>query len=98
MEDASIQVLHDEEKACGTFYVLRDGDRLAEMTYTCSGPDRIVINHTEVDDSLRGQGVGRKLLDACVAWAEARGAQVSATCPYAKAQLEKNPSLRETRG
>jgi predicted GNAT family acetyltransferase len=48
-----------------------------------------------VDDSLRGQGAARKLLDTAVAWARETQTQVKATCPYAKAQFEKDPSIRD---
>jgi uncharacterized protein len=40
--------------------------RLAEMTYVTAGESGFIIDHTEVDQSLRGQGVGEKLLDEAV--------------------------------
>ena len=43
----------------GSFYVEREGNRLAEMTYSKAGTDRIIIDHTEVADKLRGEGVGK---------------------------------------
>ena len=41
----------------------------AEMTYTWAGKDRIIIDHTEVDDDLRGQGVGLQMVEAAVSFA-----------------------------
>lgn len=73
----------------------RDGRRIAEQAYKRKDDHHIVVVHTEVDDSLRGQGVARKLLDTLVAWARETGTRVAATCTYAKAQFEKDASIRD---
>jgi predicted GNAT family acetyltransferase len=57
-------------------------------------PDRKTINidFVEVDPSLRGQGVGKQLVDAAVAWAEAQGRHVVPLCSYARAVLARAKS------
>jgi predicted GNAT family acetyltransferase len=90
-----IEIKHEEAGDRGAFFVERDGTRLGEMVYRRVSPERVVIVHTEVSDALRGQGVARKLLDAAVAWARATGTQLGATCPYAKAQFEKDATIRD---
>jgi predicted GNAT family acetyltransferase len=55
----------------------------------------VIIDHTEVHAKLQGLGVARRLLDAAVGWARTTGTRVTATCPYAKAQFEKDPSIRD---
>jgi len=69
--------------------------RVAEMVYRRHAPDHVTVVHTEVDASLRGLGVARRLLDALVVWARATGTRVSATCPYAKAQFDKDLSIQD---
>lgn len=86
-------IQHQENGAKGAFYVETDGRRLAEMSYSRTHPTRVIVDHTEVDASLGGQGVGRKLLDALVQWARATGAQVVPLCSFAKAQFDKDPSI-----
>ena len=98
METAAGQPLsieHEESEHRGAFFFTKAGERLAEMAYTRTDESSIIVVHTEVDDSLRGLGVGRKLLDALVAWARATGTRVRATCPYARAQFEKDLSIRD---
>jgi predicted GNAT family acetyltransferase len=46
----------------GAAFIESDNKRLAEMTYSIASPNLIIIDHTEVDESLKGQGIGRKLL------------------------------------
>ena len=86
---------HYETGSKGAFFIENDGRRLAEMTYSRANPTLIIVDHTDVDPSLSGQGVGRKLLDALVSWARATGTKVIALCPFAKAQFDKDPSIRD---
>lgn len=88
-------IKHEDEASKGAFFVLKDGQRLAEMTYSRTNASLIIIDHTEVDASLSGQGVGRKLLGALVSWARGAGIKVVPLCPYAKAQFEKDSSIRD---
>jgi len=89
------QVRQRERDAKGAFYVERDGQRIAEMTYSRTNATIIIVDHTEVDASLSGEGVGRKLLGALVEWARATHTKVIPLCPFAKAQFDKDPSLRD---
>lgn len=86
---------HQDGGAKGAFYIQKDGQRLAEMTYSRTNPSMIIVDHTDVDASLSGQGVGRKLLDALVQWARATGTKVVPLCPFAKAQFNKDASIRD---
>ena len=89
-------IQHQEAGAKGAFFVQgTDGARLAEMTYSRTNATLIVIDHTEVDPSLGGQGVGRQLLNALVTWARDTGTKVIPLCPFARAQFGKDASIRD---
>lgn len=90
-----IPIERREHDGRGGFFVEREGIRLAEMTYVRVDDKRIIVDHTHVDERLRGLGVARRLLDAAVGWARDSGTSVSATCPYAKAQFEKDASIQD---
>lgn len=63
-------------------YVFRGADgAVAEMTYSKVGASQIIIDHTEVPDAFRGQGVGLKLVEQAVADARARPSSRSARSP-----------------
>lgn len=94
-EQKAIQIDHEEEAGRGAFFIDREGMRLAEMTYSRSAPDLVIIDHTEVHQQLQGLGIARKLLDTAVAWARSTKTRVLATCPYASAQFQKDPSIRD---
>jgi hypothetical protein len=86
---------HQESEAKGAFFVQKDGHRLAEITYRRTGPATVSIDHTEVDASLRGQGVGQELVGAVVEWARGTGTKVVALCSYAKARFDSDASIRD---
>lgn len=88
-------VQHQEAHSKGAFYVEKGQQRVAEMTYSRTNATMIIIDHTDVDESLRGEGVGRQLLGALVAWARATGTKVLPLCPFAKAQFDKDASIRD---
>jgi predicted GNAT family acetyltransferase len=91
-------IRHEEHGNRGMFFIESDGARIAEMTYMKKGASRIVIDHTEVQPSLRGQGIARRLVDAAVAWARQNNVKIAATCPYVIARFAGDRSLDDVSG
>ena len=70
-------------------FVMDNGEEVGEVTF----PERdgvYVINHTYVDDRLRGQGIASELVRRAVETIEQRGGLVKATCSYAVLWLARN--------
>lgn len=86
----SFQIQHEEQGAKGSFYIDVDGERLGMMTYVWAGDDKIIIDHTEVDDKLRGTGAGKQLVDSGADWARAKGIKILPLCPFAKRVMTGN--------
>lgn len=84
---------HDEDGEA--FTIEKDGERLAEMSYTWLSDQVIRIDHTEVGDALAGQGAGKKLVHAAVAWARAQNVRIVPRCGFARSVLDKDPSLHD---
>lgn len=88
--EAMETIVHERSGHRGAFVWLQDGKRLAEMTYTVAGT-RVIIDHTTVDDALRGKGAGAQLVRAAVEWARAENARLMPLCPFASSVFAKNP-------
>ena len=67
-----------------------DNETVAEVTFYEIEKGVYNIDHTFVDDSLRGQGVGSKLVQEAVNTIREKGAQIQATCPFASKCLKEN--------
>ena len=65
------------------------GRIVAEITFPEILPGVYNIDHTFVDNSLRGQGIASKLVQAAVDEIRHRGGEVQATCSYAAKWLSE---------
>jgi predicted GNAT family acetyltransferase len=83
-------ISHEGSGHRGAFAWHEGGKRLAAMTYTVAG-SRVIIDHTEMDEALRGSGVGKKLVHAAVEWARAENVRLLPLCPFAKSVFDKTP-------
>jgi predicted GNAT family acetyltransferase len=80
----------------GAFYIDDEGGRLAELTFSAAPDGQLVIlEHTEVDESLRGQGIARKLVETAVTWAREQQIKLVPVCPFAKAVFDREPAFRD---
>lgn len=68
---------------------------LGEITFPDCGPETVVIDHTWVDPSLRGQGAAGKLVQAVVDALRQSGRKARATCSYARTWLENHPEAAD---
>ena len=64
------------------------------MTYTVAGT-RVIIDHTQMDESLRGTGTGKKLVHAAVEWARKENARLMPLCPFARSVFDKTPGYSD---
>jgi len=90
-----MQVLQQQNGNKGSFYIEKDKQRLAEMTYTLPVPGKMIIDHTEVSDELRGQQAGYMLLLEAVKFARNQQLKIIPLCPFANATFKKRPELQD---
>lgn len=83
---------HEQNGHRGAFFIEDEGRRLAELTYTVAG-SRVILDHTDVDDALRGTGAGRKLVAAAVDWARDEEVKLMPLCPFARSVFDKTPEF-----
>ena len=67
-----------------------NNETIAEVTFYEIQKGIFNIDHTFVDDSLRGQGIGSKLVQEAVNTINEKGAKIKATCPFASKWLEEH--------
>lgn len=87
-------ITREDGPSGGRYVAVVSGDE-AEMTYSRAGTTRIIIDHTGVPDSMRGLGVGKRLVEAAVKDARAEGFKIIPLCPFAKSVLEKTTEWQD---
>ncbi|HOY18954.1 MAG TPA: GNAT family N-acetyltransferase [Haliscomenobacter sp.] len=86
--------LHTTEKN-GYFYIEVDGVMQAQMTFVFAGPERIIIDHTEVQPGNEGKGYGKKMVSAAVDYAREKHIKIIPLCPFAKSVFDRVPEFRD---
>ncbi|MEP6710911.1 MAG: GNAT family N-acetyltransferase [Ferruginibacter sp.] len=76
----------------GKFFIEKDGEELAEMTYTLAAPDIMTIDHTEVSDDLRGKKIGYQLVQRGADYAREKHFKIIPLCLFASALFKKKPA------
>ncbi|KMK77164.1 GNAT family N-acetyltransferase [Alkalihalobacillus pseudalcaliphilus] len=71
------------------------GEVVGEITFVPIGADKIIIDHTFVDNSMRGEGLAAKLVASVVERMKEEGKKIIPLCPFAKSEFEKNESYQE---
>lgn len=96
MQHKEIQmiILQKEDGNEGMFYLEKDGETIAEMIYR-KEKDRIIISHTEVDESLRGQNIGFQLVERGVEYAREANVHIVPLCRFAKKVIERNKDFQD---
>lgn len=84
-----MEIQQNDNGKKGAFFVEDDHKKLAEMTYVWAGTDRIIIDHTEVDDALAGKGAGKMMVAKAVEFARQKNIKIIPLCPFAKSVFEK---------
>lgn len=69
-----------------------NGKIIAEITFPAKDGVAI-IDHTFVDESLRGQGIAGQLMEAAVEKIQADENKIAATCSYAVKWLESHEEI-----
>jgi uncharacterized protein len=84
-----MEIKHEDNGKKGKFYIDIEGNQEAEMTYTYAGNDKMIIDHTEVSEKLKGQGIGYKLVEAAVDFMRTNHIKAIPLCPFVNSVFKK---------
>lgn len=82
----------DFKKKAGRIWLEnQDGEEIAFVAFPDKTAHTVEITSTVVDDSLRGQGVAAKLLEALTQELRSKGQKAIPTCSYAQKWFSQHP-------
>ncbi|HEY4193328.1 MAG TPA: GNAT family N-acetyltransferase [Mesorhizobium sp.] len=90
MTDQLPEIEFEDNGSKGRYILRGPNGEEAETTFTKIGDTKIIIDHTDVPDSFRGQGAGLRLVTRVVEDARAAGKKIIPLCPFAAAQFQRH--------
>ena len=69
------------------------GNLISEVTFTDDG-STLILDHTFVDSTYRGQGIAGKLVALVVEKARKEGKKIIPLCSFAKKEFERKPEYQ----
>ena len=65
------------------------------MTFVFAGEDKIIIDHTEVNEGNNGKGFGKMMVAKAVEFAREKNLKIIPLCPFVKSVIEKTPEFQD---
>jgi predicted GNAT family acetyltransferase len=89
-------IKHNENDSRGIFYLKENNKTIAELTYSLKD-NVMTIDHTEVDPTQEGRGLGTQLVTESYHFAKEKGRKMHPLCPFAEVLFDKNNSWNTLR-
>lgn len=75
------------------FYANCNGHEIGEITFVRVGIDKLIIDHTIIDDKYRDTGVGLNLVRCVCNMARQQHRKIISLCPFARSIFVKYPEF-----
>ncbi len=79
------------------FYAYCDGQTIGKITFVRTGPNTVIIDHTEVDDAYRDSDVELNLVRHVCELARQQHRNVLPICPIARNMFIRYPEFDDVR-
>ena len=79
------------------FYADISGHHVGQITFVRSGGDKMIIDHTEVEEPYRDSQVGFGLVAAVVNMARTQKRKIVPLCPFAASMFIRHPEFADVR-
>ena len=79
------------------FYAYYDGHPIGKITFVRTGPNIVIIDHTEVDDAYRENDIALNLIRRVCAIARQQHRRVLPICPIARTMFGMYPEFDDVR-
>jgi uncharacterized protein len=89
-----MNIEHQTKEDKGRFVLEDEGEIRGQLVYT-QRHNEMIIQHTEVDEDLRGQNLGNQLVEEAVEYARSNGLKVQPVCVFAKAMFESRKDFKD---
>jgi uncharacterized protein len=90
-----MEIQQKDDGKTGMFFIEQGNEIVAELVYSWHGKDRIIVEHTEVDNVLKGKGAGKELVVKSVEFAREKSIKIIPVCSFAKRIFDKTIEFQD---
>jgi predicted GNAT family acetyltransferase len=90
-----MEILLKEEENKGYAMAQENNLKVGTMTYSIAGTKLIIIDHTEVEPTYKGKGVGKQMLYKIVEMAREKHIKILPLCPFANSMFRKLNDIKD---
>jgi uncharacterized protein len=90
-----MEIQQKDSGIAGIFFIEQEGEKVAELIYSWRDKDTIIIEHTGVEDVLKGKGAGKELVTRAVEFAREKGIKIVPMCSFARSIFAKTKEFED---
>jgi uncharacterized protein len=90
-----MEIQQKDSGIAGIFFIEQEGEKVAELIYSWRDKGTIIIEHTGVEDILKGKGAGKELVTRAVEFAREKGIKIVPMCSFAKSIFAKTKEFED---
>jgi uncharacterized protein len=90
-----MEIQQKDNANTGMFFIEQEGKKVAELVYSWRDKDTMIIEHTGVEDVLKGQGAGKELVTRAVEFAREKGIKIVPMCSFARSIFAKTKEFED---
>jgi len=92
-----VKIEKEDNGRKGRFVIYENDEFAGEMTYVWAGTTKFIIDHTGVEGSFSGRGLGKQLVMKAVEYARNNDLKILPLCPFAKKVFDKDDEIQDVR-
>lgn len=78
-----------------SFVMIKDGQEVGKVNWTVRGDGVLMVDHTFVAESMRGQHAGEQLVERVADLARESGVKIEPVCPFAEALFKRKKEYED---
>lgn len=90
-------IKREDKENTGCFVLYEDNTPAGEVTFYSDGENKIVLDHTGVNQQFGGKGYAKQLVMKVVEYARENNLKIVPVCSYAKRVFNSDESLNDVR-
>jgi predicted GNAT family acetyltransferase len=88
-------IQHAHTDKGGSFYIGEPSSPTAQLVYRMAGEHKMIIDHTEVTELHKGEGIGRQLVAEAANYARQHQIKILPLCSFARSVMKHSKEYED---